>query len=250
MWCTLPLMTDQPQPVDEKFRIFDQCLDIVYRCIDDEPLALLTEQFLRVRILTELCRDGVTIEETPPRKSRKYSTFVTISNPRTDDERVNFRTDRRSTINITDGCNVDIKIAGVDPFSVDLKCKGDFGSNAILRDRICSDMCRVLGVKGVCDFFILATTVGGFQDLLSYTYVRDGESDAFAAAVPRLSEIRNDRFQTHFGHWAGDEIAVRSRRLKTRYYESERLVLGFWDGAGYAQADRRKAELQRYWPEE
>ena len=211
-----------------KFEVLEQCLGVVHRCILDEPFALLTEQFLRVRIVTELCRSGITIEESS-RAGGKYSTHVVFSNPGTKGERVQYHFDDRSEINITKGYNVDIKVAGSDPFSLELKCKGDFGSNSILRDKICDDMYRILAVKGIADFLILATTVPGFQDLCGYTYQRDGVSERFADAVPPFSEIGIDQFTDHKCIWAGGSIAVRARRVKTRFYETERVILAFWD---------------------
>lgn len=199
-------------PTAPKFQVLENCLSVISDCILHEPFALLTEHFLRVRIITELCRRGIEVEENS-RRGGRHSTFVSIANLGAQNERILFRVGDRSTINITPGRNTDIKVAGVDPCSIDLKCKGDFGSNSVLLSKICNDMDRAVG--GVVDFFVLATTAAGFEALCNYSRLRNGESERFADAVPPLDQITPEGIDKFRGFWYGGAIAVTARRVTT-----------------------------------
>lgn len=210
-----------------QFDVLKDCLDVIYGCLRDDAFALLSEHYIRVKLISNLCQKGYKFEEAIRQTGR--STLVWQEEG---EDIINTKVITRSDIHVTPGKNLDVKISEPFPVSIELKCRGNFGSNATLdRKRYMQDVDRAVFLYA--DFFILAATREGYSNLYEYTYVRSDadEPEQFSAAAPHYDRIRLEDFSLFEGQWGGGKNSVLARRVATPFGD-ERVLLAFFDYSG------------------
>lgn len=221
-------------------------LSIIYELIAEDPFALLTEHYVRVKLIKAGCARGWIFEEATTKTG--YSTFVSLA---ADTGWLVTKLMPRSEPHRTKGHNLDVKLSVPEPIGIDLKCRGNFGSNFNSdASLIMKDIDRAVS-SAVSDLFILATTREAYAGLIGYHYKRyegrgrdkklTGETEIAATIFPPYDQIGFSEFDVFRGRWSSGPTRTVARRCATSFGE-ERVLLAFSDD--YSEEGETSRDIQ------